>query len=614
MSYEYFYPGTPYSLEPVYGDVFTGYRAAGAELGMSTDPRTANQIQEISNKLSMGVKTMEMSAIQPDVFESIPQQHLKEINRLSQLTGVDITMHGPIVEASGYTKQGGWDEASRKQSENQMNSAVERSHEISPKGNIPVTFHSTAMLPSAEEKMKEKVEGEMQEVSKSMLIADPRTGEIKEIKKMEKFFPGEILEGGKQKPFDPEAELKRTNEELWLRTLNNLNFHAMRGEEAVTSGFNIIKGRERKEGKITDEEILKLYAEKDRDEAIKEIPEEFGVAKDAVKTAFRQFDHGDIFLRDSYNMLKEYYNMVYKDAKDNDKKVLDEYANEIKPLVLDKNIDKDPLKMRQFAEIIEKGVRVLKNIESPEVYVPLNNFLIDKSSETFSNVALNSYKKFGDKSPIITIENPPYGGALSRAEEIKKLIEESRKKFVEKAVNEGMSKSGAEDAAKKLIGATWDVGHINMMRKYGYDKADLIKQAEIIAPFAKHVHLSDNFGYEHTELPMGMGNVPIKEILGRLGEEGFSGKKIIEAGNWFQHFKTPPFTQTLEAFGSPLYQMKAPYWNQIASTYGNYFAFPSAYFPEQHFSLYGGGFSTLPQELGGQIPGKESRATGTPMA
>jgi len=45
------------------------------------------------------------------------------------------------------------------------------------------------------------------------------------------------------------------------------------------------------------------------------------------------------------------------------------------------------------------------------------------------------------------------------------------KELVEKAQKEGMSKSAAEEAAKKLIGATWDTSHISMMRKQGF-KAD----------------------------------------------------------------------------------------------------------------------------------------------
>ena len=101
-----------------------------------------------------------------------------------------------------------------------------------------------------------------------------------------------------------------------------------------------------------------------------------------------------------------------------------------------------------------------------------------------------------------------------------------------------------------------------MIRKQGFDEKDVVKETEEIAKLVKHIHLSDNFGFEHTELPMGMGNVPIGEIMKKLGEKGYEAKKIIEAGNWWQHFKTPPVTETFEAFGSPVYSVQGPYWNQ----------------------------------------------------
>lgn len=327
---------------------------------------------------------------------------------------------------------------------------------------------------------------------------------------------------------------------------------------------------------------------------------------------FRNLTHANLFLRDSYNMMKEFYNRAYKDSKGDERKKLDDYKKEVEMSIKEK-METDPAKMKEFANLIEKGVKVLSNIH-PILFEPLNDFLVNKASDTFGNVAFKSYKEFGEKAPIISIENPPIGSALSRAEDLKKLIEESRRKFANQLVEKNnMSRGDADRAAEKLIGATWDVGHINMLRKYGYESKDIIKEAEKIAPFVKHVHLSDNFGMEHTELPMGMGNVPIKEIMEKLGKQGINAKKIVEAASWWQHMKTAPLTQSLEAFGSPLYSMKAPYWNQAASTYGNYFAFPSAYMPEQHFSLYGGGFSSLPTELGGQVPGKQSRVSGTPM-
>ena len=74
-----------------------------------------------------------------------------------------------------------------------------------------------------------------------------------------------------------------------------------------------------------------------------------------------------------------------------------------------------------------------------------------------------------------------------------------------------------------------------MLRKYGYNEQDIVKESEKIAPLLKHIHLSDNFGFEHTELPMGMGNVPIKQIMEKLGDKGFEARKVIEAAGWWQH-------------------------------------------------------------------------------
>ena len=53
----------------------------------------------------------------------------------------------------------------------------------------------------------------------------------------------------------------------------------------------------------------------------------------------------------------------------------------------------------------------------------------------------------------------------------------------------------------------------------------------------------------------------------------------------------------------------APYWNQAAGASGGYWAGYGQTLPEQHFSMYGSGFSNLPTELGGQMSGKSRGAT-----
>ena len=278
--------------------------------------------------------------------------------------------------------------------------------------------------------------------------------------------------------------------------------------------------------------------------------------REVIKEAQREFIHGEIYLREAYTNLKSLFDLAYANSSSDDKEKLKKFANEISPIIT-KKIEQDPDSLRN---VVEKGIKVLGEIKAPELWKPLQEFAVDKTSETFANVAVSAFKKFGDTAPVLNIENPPAGGGLSRAEDLKEVIEKSREKIAEKLREEGYSGGEAKRAAEKLIGATWDVGHINMLRKKGYSEKDIIKEAERIAPYVKHVHLSDNFGLDNTELPMGMGNVPIKEVMKKLGEKGFEGKKIIEAGNWWQYFADKgggnPFKPSIEAFDSHIYSMK----------------------------------------------------------
>ncbi len=190
---------------------------------------------------------------------------------------------------------------------------------------------------------------------------------------------------------------------------------------------------------------------------------------------------------------------------------------------------------------------------------------------------------------------------LSRAESLRKAIEDSREKFAEKLVEEKkVPKSQAKKVAEKLIGATWDIGHINMLRKFGYSDKDILEETKKIAPVVKHVHVTDNFGYEDSHLPPGMGNVPVKKIMEELEKRGYSGKAIMEAGGFPRFFEESPQPYILEEMGSPLYSIETqPYWSEVRETYGRYHMGYGDILPKQHLDFYGAGFSTTPKELGG---------------
>jgi len=571
------YQGGYSSFKPAYGDVFTGYRMNPSTLGLTTDPRTANIIKDASAKLNTGAKHIELSAVTPEVFESIPNEQLKEMNRLSKLVGTTVSVHGPIVEPSGMGKDG-FSDSNRIAAERQMISAIERSHLVSPDKSVMVTFHSSAGLSD-----NIPIKGKEPEET---IIINKESGSVHRLPLMERHFPGE--EGKK----DVRKEIDKLNEEQWVDNLRQLKYRDQMGEESIQKSLT-----------------TNLLAEAEKKAKKNWTPEE--------EEAHNEFNRGVTFLNSSYNNLKQLFEIAEANSSDIEKNKIKNYYNEIgeKARKIKDNPQDTTRNALIMKEIIESGIETLEKIAPPKIFENLTDFSKEKTVETISNVALASYKKFKDTAPVISIENPPAGGAFGRGEDLKDIVEQAREKFVEKAVKDGMSQRSAREAAEKLIGVTWDVGHINMIRKYGYEAGDVIKETEKVAPFVKHVHLSDNFGLEHTELPMGMGNVPIKEILDKLGKEGFDAKKIIEAGNWWQHFQTPPFKETLEAFGSPIYGMNmAPYWNQSLGGQQDYYGGYGMMLPQTNYETMGAGFSKLPSELGGQRAGAEgSRMSGHGM-
>ncbi|MBI2451532.1 hypothetical protein HYV50_00470 [Candidatus Pacearchaeota archaeon] len=641
-----FYAGADYGLDPNYGEDFLnlGYRIPAEQFGYPSDPTTADQLRAVSNKLSTGAKTIEVSGVNimgggpGALMEKIPEQHLGEIYRLKKLAGVDLTFHGPLVEPTGVSRQG-WNESDREQAERQMWLAVKRAHKLDPKGNLVVTFHSSNGLPEPETKVFTEV-------------VDPTTGKKKVIEKVTDFWVVDEAEGRFSPiPIQPQffkseegklygdvkdqiKELKKIIEEqnrtAWFNKLYGVSYHATNGSEIID---RVIEGRELKgeiKEKLGKDKILQYYKEYLEGGPKPKLAEKLEGTpyKEDLDKQVHALVHGDTFLRDAYQNLQGMFNQAYQTLlnesltgknKEQAKKELaklNSFREGIKPKL--EEIE-DPVKLAEFGAEIVRGVNILRSVEPPQTLKPLRDFAVEKSAETFANVALNSYKEFKNSAPIISIENPPNGMGLARADDLRDVVKTAREKLTQKLIEKAnLSENEAKEQAEKLIGVTWDVGHINMIRKYGYGEKHVVEETKKIAEFVKHVHLSDNFGMEHTELPMGMGNVPVKPMLEAIENYNKQVKKIVETGDWFSRQgglaqTNTPVRETLRAFGSPLYAIQmAPFWNQATNAVGGYFGGYGTTLPEQHFSMYGSGFSNLPPELGGQMAGR-SRMGGAPM-
>ena len=598
-----------YGIPENYGKSFLGfdYRMPASQIGVTTDPFTSNQLQKVSEKVSTGAKHIEVSAIQLKTMDAIPKQQFAEMNRLRKLVGVDLTLHAPIIEPTGVTKQG-WNESDRLNAERQMTSVLRRSHEMDPKGNLVVTFHSSAGLPEPETRIiNEKGEEELKE----FWVANEDTGQFSNISAEINYFK-------KEQKLDTKTLIKKRNEDTWYRELQSVNFNASQGASIIEKAMSeVVDGKYTLMPKEKQEALLEAYRKVVKGEKeIKEIEE----LKPALEPRINELTHGDVYLRSIYGEFQNMFNRAYKAAEmydlKEDKNKLDKFRDEVAGKV--KEMEEDPSKVGLLADELIKGVNVLRSITPPQTIKPLREWAIEKASTTFANVAFDAYNKFKNSAPIISIENPPVGMGLSRAEDLRDLVRKSRDKFADIAKDKlNLSKAEAKEQAEKLIGVTWDVGHINMLRGHGYEEKHLIAQTKTVAPFVKHVHLSDNFGLEHTELPMGMGNVPTKKMLDLIHGYNDKVKKIAETGDWFSRqgglgMTGTPHRQTLEAVGSPVFGGEAPYWNQISATSGQYFVGMGEISPQIHHSMYGAGFSNLPVELGGQMGGR-SRVSGAPI-
>lgn len=584
----------------------SNYFSAGS-LGMTTDPRSANILKEVAQKLSAGMKNIEVEGVTPEIFDAIPKQQLKEVNRLSKLTGVDISMHAPVMNVSGLDPRAGFSESEREVAERKVAEVLLRAHEMNPEGNIPVNFHSTEGLPGSQFLPPSKrKEGEKH---KTLIVVNKESGQLAPLQREDRFYPGN--EGIRKEIHIPEKNLELLNHTEWDNTLSQIEINRNRVDEIIND---------------TDPIAIGLYmnqviAQKNPNAVSKEALEELQSLSPKQMEQIRRVHAAAIYADQAIKSVYTAFDKAVKNCSEEEKKILENASKEYKQLIgVDENGEIRNLSKALNPQVQNEALyHLIQGLEKvhPELWVGIEDFMSEKSAQTFGNAAFNAYKELGGKNvPLLTIENPPAGFALSTGEDIKKVVEKSREQFVKKAVEDGISEGKAWQEAEKLIGATWDVGHINMLRKHGYSEEEIVKEAEKVAPYLKHIHLSDNFGFEHTELPMGMGNVPLKKIMEKLGEKGFEARKIIEAKDWWQHFQTPPFQETLEAVDSPVYSMAmAPYWSQAQGLYQGYSqGMEGAWMPQINYETFGSSFSRLPKELGGSAPGTAgSRMSGRPM-
>jgi len=621
------------------------YFSSAKRIGATTSPQSPNQIGELTSRLNQGLKAVELGAMNQRLLDQVPKEHFNEIRRLNKLTGAEASLHAPIqdLDLAGFTQQG-WDEFERKATVNKLSSALSRAHQMDPEGNTPVTVHAGGTFAQRWQKEGLKTEeGEpIKDARSEMVMVNQDSGQVQLAKYKEKEYFG-----GRKVIWTPELTKDTLNRNEWDREKLQImqwkkgmfEVQDRTQEHLAKINYPELKYAEQQEEKLNK----KILTEKERQQ-LRSMEKEIKYNEDFVEESYHNMRS---LMEDMHNRFEKYSvkegnegleyrkfkKIIEPDMKkefEQGKKGIDkakkEYievirqvdkikSKELSEELKEKLQKKQKIYMDSYTQQTESISKYMAKMPEPETWTSVEEFSKKKVSDSVSEAALNSWKKYGEKSPLISLENIYPEMALSRADALKETVEKAREKLADLLVKkEKLSQKKAEQTAEKLIGVTWDVGHIYMLKKYGYSDEDIQEEAKKIAPYVKHAHLTDNFGFEDSHLPPGLGEVNIKEQLKELEKAGFKGRQIVEAGEFVANFKETPHLYALSNLNSPLYAEKtSPYWQQIWDTYGAYSSGFGEMMPQKYFDLYGApGFAQLPTAFGGsaRAPERGRLATG----
>ena len=334
------YQGGWNSLDPdkAYSNDFTGYRANASMLGITTDPRMANQIKSAAEKLHSGIKHIELTLVTPEIFDSMPKQQFKEIRQLAKITGAEVSVHGPVMDSAGFNQQG-FSEVNREAAERKIADYVMRSQEVNPDGNVPIVFHSAEGIAGSEWKtLGDDKKGEARTASR-LAAVNRETGQITAMEEETRFYPDmkeykdgiiEGLQSGRisQERFErmspkekyeftplkegrvysPEKNLRIANSSDWDTKISSLLFNKERADE------------------ILDNNTVQIAAMK---KAIQDPNSGLTEANmtETQKKINNHYENARTYLEDTGMQLNSLFSKAYKYGNEEQKRVLEELGD-----------------------------------------------------------------------------------------------------------------------------------------------------------------------------------------------------------------------------------------------------------------------------------------------
>jgi len=531
-------------------------------IGASINP-TGSQLANTNTAINWGVNNLEISLghgmrfDQSGYLGQLGGTEREELTRLAKLNRINLSVHAPIVEPSGYS-EGLFSEATRQHAYRELKTSIDFADQIGSRSgvqNVPVVVHAS----------NDPIGNPMP--NERLIYVEQETGSVKVANPL----PVTLDKEGKYREYI--AKL----------------------------------------GLIPDRDY------KDYDTSIVITPK--GQMNMKNKLQFQQINQEIANAR--------YWERVHE------QRALD-YLHQNNPTLLEEaRIDAKAQSERimhleaekEYYKGLEKNDN--KNLRTP--FVRTEDFAIKKIADTLSDLAVYSAKK--ESQPMIVVENWVPESVAGNPEQVRDIIAEARKQCVTKLEKEHWSSNAAAATADKVLGMNFDIGHANLWKKYTkyseaegrmveYSNEDIKKWAQEVAPYIKHVHLTDNFGDVDAHLPVGWGNAPITEVVNDLKKAGWKGRAILET------FGALPYGGGAFGVAESLYQTGLPMipggpsWESAAGAYfKSGYAFTGVpvkggtYWPDiGYMGPHAVGFTGLPYSMGERAASGGSEFSGAPMS
>jgi len=516
----------------------------------------------------------------PESWTKTERQEMKELARVNE---VNVTVHatpnmgGGGASFSGFTGQAFSDEA-RQRAVDEMGRTSEFAADVT--GGGPVVLHMDGFqrpVYSAGEKEGENIrhfEKYKEEEKKTpLMFVDDKTGQIAQVSRQDELHIAVRDEKGNYVRED-DGKLKmetKTFEDIQKDFENETPEVKEKNGNMLNYFF-----RKSREGQLIDLESRR-YEHMERANRAKQLQERYGTmleeyestvkhSKDperATEFLNKMISKGEIGM--GISGIKE-----LEEVREDPKKYLEEKENHYRNerMVWEGGASSDQRQAKEFQ----------KNMDS---FKDITTYGVEKEADTIARSAMGALeiekKKKLKESLWVAPENWAVEMYGSHPKEYKKIIVKSRERMTELLQqNKGMGKEQAKRVAEDHIRGTFDIGHLNMWKKYfkgdekGFAKwMDKNVRGLVKDKIIGHVHLSDNFGYQDEHIEMGEGNAPLQEFFKILKEEGFEGTIVAEPGGQREGQLHRAWTSALELGGSPIYRIDATSkdWTDIGGSY-----------------------------------------------